>query len=63
MFAPLTMAPLRVSYYNAHDILDSEAQKKSFEDDPESYLEYRKAVEIEMNPTFAFVCVLTLYRA
>ncbi|KAI1149131.1 hypothetical protein F4825DRAFT_469424 [Nemania diffusa] len=32
----------------------SEAQKKSFEDDPESYLEYRKAVEIEMNPTFAF---------
>ncbi|KAI1426166.1 hypothetical protein F5Y12DRAFT_743197 [Xylaria sp. FL1777] len=43
--------------YSGHEgsnIKYTEEQKKKFREDPEQYLEYRKAVEGEMNPTFAF---------
>lgn len=43
------------SVCSADHELDTEEQKRSFVENPEEYLAYRKAVEREMNSNFAMV--------
>lgn len=50
----LLMFPVRPSLTEFYIV--SEDQKRQFRDDPDTYLQYRKEVEQELNTRFKFVC-------